>query len=149
MDWKIDLIKPALCLLLGALAIVDHKLKNIPVWPVTAALCTGMINIYLNTNGEWVRALSGMAIGGILCVLSKLTKSRIGMGDGLITAVIGIYMGTRFTFICISTAFFLASITALFLICLKRVGKNHKIPFIPYIFAGYIITIWIWTGEMR
>ena len=76
-----------------------------------------------------------------LCLLSKATNSRIGMGDGFVIAEIGMFMGAKLTFFCMSAAFFLASFAALFLLCRKKAGKNYKMPFIPYIFAAYTIII--------
>lgn len=134
MEWS-------LCLLLGILAIADYKNKKIPLWSVLAVFAIGLLNLHLQYYREWKNILSGSGVGVIICILSKATGNRIGMGDGFIIAAIGMLMGLRATLFCTGAAFLLASVAALFLLCIKRVGRNYNIPFVPYIFAAYVLTI--------
>lgn len=142
MNW----IQLSLCLLLGALAIADYKNRKIPVWPIAAALCIGILNLHLQHYRDWKSIAGGAGTGIALCMLSKVTDNRIGIGDGLVIAVIGMFMGAELTFFCMGIAFFLTSFAALFLLWIKKRGKNYKIPFIPYIFAAYIMTICMQAG---
>lgn len=142
MKW----IEWSLCLLLGALAITDSKNKEIPIWSIVPVLCIGILNLHLQHYRDWKSILGGISVGVTLCLLSKATNSRIGMGDGFVIAEIGMFMGAKLTFFCMSAAFFLASFAALFLLCRKKAGKNYKMPFIPYIFAAYTIIICMQRG---
>lgn len=142
MEW----IELPLCLLLGALAITDYKNKRIPLWTIVSVLCIGILNFFLQYDRDWKSILAGTGMGVTLCILSKITGNRIGMGDGLVITVIGMFMGVKLTFICMSTAFFLASFAALFLLCIKKAKRNYKMPFIPYIFAAYTIMICMQRG---
>lgn len=142
MEW----IELPLCLLLGALAITDYKSKKIPLWPIVTVLCVGILNLFLQYGRDWKSILGGAGMGAAICILSKATGNRIGMGDGLVITVIGIFMGVKLTFICMSGAFFLASLVALFLLFIKKAGRKDKMPFIPYIFAAYIILIYMQRG---
>lgn len=136
MEWS-------LCLLIGILAIADYKNKKIPLWSVLAVFVIGLLNLHLQHYREWENALGGSGVGVIICILSKATGNRIGMGDGLIIAAIGMFMGLKITLFCTGAAFLLASVAALFLLCIKRVERNYNMPFVPYIFAAYVLTICI------
>lgn len=140
-------IEWSLCLLLGILAIADYKNKKIPLWSVLAAFVIGFLNLHLQHYEEWENVLEGISIGVIICILSKATGNRIGSGDGLIIAVIGMFMGLRATLFCTGAAFLLASVAALFLLCIKRAGRNYNMPFVPYIFAAYVVTICALGGK--
>lgn len=142
MKW----IELPLCLLLGALAITDYKSRKIPLRVIVSVLCIGILNLFLQYDRDWKSILGGTGTGVVLCILSKATGNRIGMGDGLVITVIGMFMGLKFTFICMSAAFFLASFVALFLLFMKKAGRKYKMPFIPYIFAAYIILICMQRG---
>lgn len=139
-------IELSLCFLLGALAITDYKSRKIPLWPIALVLGIGILNLHLQHYRGWVSILEGAGAGVTLCILSKATGNGIGLGDGLVIAVIGIFMGARLTFFCMSVAFFLASLAALFLLCRRKGGRNYRIPFIPYIFAAYVIMLCIQRG---
>lgn len=142
MEWT----QFALCLLLGALAVADYKKREIPLWPIAAVLCIGILNLHMQHYRDWRNVLGGIGVGAVLLLLSKATSGRIGAGDGLVIMAVGIFAGLRSTLLCLCAAFFLASFGALFLLCVKRAGKDHKMPFIPYIFAAYILTVCMQTG---
>ncbi len=142
MEW----IELPLCLLLGALAITDYKSKKIPLWPIVAVLCIGILNLFLQYGRDWKSILGGAGMGVTLCIFSKTTGNRIGMGDGLVITVIGMFMGVKLTFICMSIAFFLASFAALFLVCIKKAERKYKMPFIPWIFVAYTMMICMQRG---
>lgn len=142
MEWT----QFALCLLLGALAVADRNKGKIPLWPIAAVLCIGILNLHMQHYRDWRNVLGGMGVGAVLLLLSKAINGRIGAGDGLVIMAVGIFAGLRSTLFCICAAFFLASFGALFLLCVKRAGKDHKMPFIPYIFAAYILTVCMQTG---
>lgn len=142
MEW----IQPALCLLLGALAILDQKDKKIPVRPIAAVLCMGVLHLCLNHYKDWESMLGGAGVGVVIYLLSKITNKQIGAGDGLVIGAIGIFAGVKATLFCTFAAFFFASFAAIFLILVKKAGKKYKMAFIPYIFAAYALTICMQTG---
>lgn len=138
-----NFINIALGILLLSLAIEDFRKKKIMVLPVAAAFLLGILHLAINDSLELKSAIGGAGIGVILCILSWVTKKQIGLGDGLVTAVMGIYMGMKFTLLSLCMAFFLVSPTALILCCLKKVKKKDRLPFIPFLFLGYVITVWM------
>lgn len=148
--FEVWLTKIAFGVWLAALAAEDFKNKSVKTWHIAAMLLPGILYAALYRYGGEESSLTillfllaDLVPGLILCLLSKLTRRGIGMGDALVTMVIGIYMGTRFAFICLCAAFFLASPAALLLYCLKKKQKTARIPFLPFLFAGYIMAFFI------
>jgi len=132
-------IEISLGVLLAAFAIEDLKYKSIRILPFIGAFLPGILHFVIYHVPEGKSILGGIGVGGILCLLCWATQKSIGFGDGLVTALIGIYTGLKFTVICLCAAFFLAALAALTLCCLKKVKKKEKIPFIPFLFLGYVL----------
>lgn len=76
MEWT----QFALCILLGALAVADYKKREIPLWPVAAVLCIGILNLHMQHYRDWKNVLGGIGVGAVLLLLSKATSGRIGAG---------------------------------------------------------------------
>lgn len=140
------IIEIPLGVLLAALAAEDLKSKRIKIFPVTAAFILGIINFIVYHQPDAKSLLGGVALGGGICLLWWITGKNIGLGDGLVIALIGIYRGLKFTVICLCAAFFLAAPAALILCCLKKGKKKGKIPFIPFLFLGYGLVSFIKGG---
>lgn len=132
-------IEVPLGILLAVLAMEDIKNKKITIWPVAAAFILGMLNFIIYHEPDGKSLLGGLALGVGICLLWWITGKSIGLGDGLVTALVGVYTGTKFTMICLCTAFFLAASAALMLCCIKKVKKKERIPFIPFLLLGYIL----------
>ena len=82
----------------------------------------------------------GMAVGIGMLLLSLLTKGSIGMGDGLVFCVTGIYLGGARNLELLFTSLLYAALFSLFLLAKGRgaVRKRKKeIPFLPFVFLGY------------
>lgn len=71
--------------------------------------------------------------GGILLLVSLLTKESIGYGDGVAVMVLGLWTGAWFTAGVLCVAVILAG---LFGIGYLVMGKRDAIPFIPFLLVG-------------
>lgn len=83
----------------------------------------------------------GMAVGIGILLLSILTGGSIGMGDGLVFCVTGIYLGGSRNLELLFMSLLYAALFSLFLLVKgKGTAKNRKreIPFLPFVFAGYV-----------
>lgn len=131
---------------LAALAAEDLRKKQVKIWHMAAAFVPGILYVAFYCRGEMGNVMGGIGVGLFLCLLSGLTEKGIGMGDGLVTMIIGIYSGMRFTLLCLLMAFFLVSPVALILYLLKRMKKRETLPFIPFLFAGYVLAFFVKRG---
>lgn len=83
----------------------------------------------------------GMGIGVIVVLISKITDGQIGMGDGGLLCVTGIYMGLYKNLELFFGGLLLASLWGIFLLVTKRGKRKTEIPFVPFLAASYFIMI--------
>ena len=84
------------CILLGTLGV--HSLEDIREKKITVniTLFSGIIGIVMHLlfqNQSIYEMLAGMLPGVGILLLSRLTKGKIGMGDGIVFMLTGLYLG--------------------------------------------------------
>ena len=140
------LIRLSFGMALTAFAFWDHKSKRLPMTPIFCLLAAGILFICAEETNNLKNTLLGVEIGALVCGIAKLTEGSIGMGDGLLALLTGLYMGGIFTFLCLCFAFLFSAVAALYLIGVKKKGKKESLPFVPFMLAGYIMTNWLQGG---
>ena len=85
---------------------------------------------FLNLK-DWKSVVSGGAAGSVFLIASNVTQGAIGLGDGYILTICGIVMGLIIFALCLVSAF------GILLWVRKKAGRHTKIPFAPFICAGY------------
>lgn len=86
----------------------------------------------------------GTAVGIGILLLSILTRGSIGMGDGLVFCVTGIYLGGNRNLELLFVSLLYAGLFSLFLLVKGKgaVKKRKKeIPFLPFVFLGYVTIV--------
>ncbi len=131
-------------LLLSA-AVTDSKIHKIPNAAVLIALGVGVA--LLGCEWIWRRetalsALISRFIGLIFCfavfyLLARLTKGGVGPGDVKLLAALGLLLGVFETLIATLLGLLLCALTGAVLMLVRRKKKADRIPFAPFLFAGY------------
>ena len=85
---------------------------------------------------EWLVAFFP---GIIILVIAKLTKEKIGEGDGYILVVLANYMNLWEICMLLQTAIIFTSLFALLLICNRKVSKEYPIPFLPFLWIAHMV----------
>ena len=135
--------------LLTAAAYIDALSHKIPNWIVlcTAAVFAGctVLDFVLSGTDAVPMALNSVLAAAVFFVVFFLVRlaSRGGVGDGdikMITAaalILGIY-GT-FSFLLVSHV--LAAVAAIALLVSKKATRKDGLPFGPFFYLGYLVTI--------
>lgn len=128
--------------LLGTLGL--HSLEDIRRKKITVKLTlfSGIAGILLHMlfqNQSIFEMLAGAVPGVFVLVASYLSKSKIGMGDGIVFMLTGLYLGLVENLRLMFVSFFLASLWGLYLLMIKRCEKSKRIPFVPFLFLGYCL----------
>lgn len=125
------------------MSIMDTKAKRVPVWMlwIGAVAALGVL-LYEGISGElngW-QAYRALMPGVILLAVAAVTK-KAGLADGIILMLLGISMGYEG---CVAVSLGSLVMIALFsgiLLALHRVKKDTRIPFVPFLAAGWFIFV--------
>lgn len=124
---------------LGVHSIEDIREKKITV-PITLFSAVLGIVLHLIYQRESIFAmLAGILPGIFILGLSRMTRGQIGMGDGMVFMLTGLYLGLVENLLLMCISFFLAGIWGLFRLVVCHCSKNERMPFLPFLFFGYLL----------
>ena len=122
------------------LAIDDMLNKSVRVGLLIAGLIPVAIS-FIPGGSEiqiWQRA-AGLIPGLLLIVAAGLTREKIGYGDGIILLITGIAIGIGALCKLLMISFFLLPVYSIAMLARGRLNKKSRIPFLPFVFAGYVL----------
>lgn len=123
-----------LCVFWWMAAVPDLKSKAIPVWiPIVFLLAAVTADVFLPTSIDKKILWSGAAPGGILLLLTLVSKRKIGEGDGLCLLTGGLIAGIGRILVILEGALVLVSLTGIFMIAAKRGRAEDRIAFLPFL----------------
>lgn len=94
---------------------------------------------------SWAFMVGGMMMGICIVSLRFLGIQMLGAGDGMVLLITGIVLGFGNNMELLMTGLLLASLYGI-VKCLKDGLRSKKeIPFIPFLFLGYLIQVF-WNG---
>lgn len=120
-------------------SIMDIREKHI-LLPLT--IICGVLGIVLRIweNGIGTFLFFSLLPGMFLLLFAWISKEKAGYGDGILLLAIGAYFsGSELMMLCM-TAIMCAGICGLVLYVFFHKGKNYEIPFVPFLFFGYLLT---------
>ena len=91
---------------------------------------------------------AGIVTGLVFVGLFFITDEKIGLGDGLLMTVTGIFLGGRQNASLIMTAMLLSACFSVLILILKKADRKTGFPFVPFVFAAYIIRMFIMAGRI-
>jgi len=85
-----------------------------------------------------IDCIGGILVGGSVVLISKATRGKVGMGDGLILCATGIGLGLWGNLELFAFALFMAAVLCIMLLILRLVDRKKSIPFVPFLFLSYV-----------
>ncbi len=131
-----------LCYLM-VLSIYDIKTRKIPVFWLLIGGVAALANlIYLGCDRPplefWSELLKSW-VPGVLMLLAGWLSGKVGYGDGCVLLVAGsILGGVKITAVFLG-GLFIAAMTAIVLLVFRKVKKNDKLPFIPFLAVSALV----------
>lgn len=128
---------------LAVLSICDIKRKSVPLWLVWAGMIfAAAVSLHGGIRGEinMLQLCKSLIPGTVLLILAGAT-GKAGCGDGIIVMALGLAAGYE---TCLFTLFGGLILIALFsggLLIIKKANRNTKIPFVPFLTAGWLLTV--------
>ncbi len=128
------------CTLLGMLgwcSVEDIRRKKVLIYPILGFGIIGIVMRMYFQNISIYEMLAGVAIGGVLLVLSIWTK-QMGTGDALVLMVSGIYLGFWENARLFFHGLFLCGVWSLVLLLIRKKRGKDEIAFMPFLFLAYL-----------
>ncbi len=91
-----------------------------------------LANLLLGYQSE-KHMMTGLGVGLFLLLASALTKGAIGLGDGLMLCVTGIFLGGEENFQLLTAGLFLCAVTLGFGLILGKARWKQRFPFVPFL----------------
>ena len=108
---------------------------------IVSVICALAVLIYNKDNTWWNYILSGIGYAAVFMLISRMTHSAIGIGDAFITGIIGLYLGFFHALLVVFYAFLLGGLISIVLFLMKKVSRQTTLPFVPFLTAGFIVSI--------
>lgn len=126
------------------MSIADIRNKRVSVWMLAiGGLGAAGVLLYEGINGElngW--QLCRGLIPGVILLAAAFATGKAGTADGMIVMLLGVFMGYEGCMAAALSGLLLLSLFSGILLMLRRVKRNTKIPFIPFLTAGWLLALW-------
>ncbi len=133
--------KIILLALLGWCSLEDVKQKKLTVMYI---LMFGVGGIFLHLMAPVCSIYSilwGMLLGLALILVSLVTRGSVGVGDGILLAVTGVYLGGSKNLELFMMGLLLAALWSLGLLVVKKKKGKEEIAFVPFLLISYFLMI--------
>ena len=124
-------------------AIFDIRKKEVYLFPMIVTGVIGILVQILWRSLHWGDFWGGIGIGVALLLLAKVTNEAIGYGDGMVVIVVGLWKGFFQTVELLLISLMIAALYSILLLVVKKVGKKHTMPFIPFLFIADLLLIFL------
>lgn len=130
-------IQTVILLFLAVGAYVDFCTKKVSgmFLGIFFIVCVACV-IYLKDYDNHWRYI-GLLTGIIFCVISYLSRQAVGLGDAVVSSILGFALGIYDMLLVLFLAFCFTAVIGSLLLVLKRIGRKTQIPFLPFVYVAY------------
>ena len=122
-------------------AYQDYRKRKINVYFLLTGGIIGLVVHLYSMEFDIIEILFGMGIGIMILLYGFLLGGGVGLADGMILIVSGIFLGFEKNLEVFVAGLFLVGITSLFLSVIKKKGRTYRIPFAPFLLVGYLFVM--------
>lgn len=118
----------------------DMKKQLIPLI-ISAIFCVAGFFLYLfgyTAHQSIPDLLLSICSGIILLILTIISKSSIGAGDGIMIITTGFFYPFCHNIAILLYSFITMALFALFLIIFKKYSGKYRLPFAPFLLSGFL-----------
>ncbi len=148
LQWLIYIILSSTLIII---AFIDLNEQIVPDIISLPGIVIGLILSFFVPYISFINSVLGVVVGGGIIFIIGLAgsvifkKEAMGGGDVKLAAMIGAFLGWKYTIISLFLGFFLGALVGIFLILSKIKSREDMVPFGPFIALGSFITL-LW-GE--
>lgn len=131
-------------ILLGILAVTayrDWKEQRICLYvPLGAGIIGVLLHLFYQER-SLADIFMGAGVGIAMLLVAWLGRECIGMGDGVMLMVSGVFLGFWRNLELLFLALFLTAVAALFLLVVKKKGRDYRMPFLPFLLVAFLFQL--------
>lgn len=141
-------------LLIGMItaSVIDIRKRKIPLYLMVGLMVFAFVTHFIYERLSITEMVFGAGMGLVLIGIAVVTKEKIGIGDGIIFVVVGLFLGFFGSIIILWYASIIAALSGLILCIVRKFDheklKDVTLPFAPCVLAGLIIYIIINGGHI-
>ena len=127
--------------LLSLCSLEDVKYRRLTVIYI---LMFGIVGVILHMFAPVCSIYSilwGMLLGIVLILISIATRGSLGLGDGILLVVTGVYLGGYGNLQLFLYGLLLSALCSLGLLVLKRKKRKDEIAFVPFLLLSYFLLL--------
>ena len=128
-------------LFLGYLSLFDIKTKRLPDTTIFLGLAAAVLMRIVSKGLPMQSYIIATVVGLMFVLISYFTKEKIGYGDSLIILAVGILLGVENLLFIICASLVMCSLTGIVIIIMNNFRGSFTLPFVPFIFAAFILLI--------
>ena len=133
------------------MSVFDIRKREVPLWSLLLCglLAAGRLVFRFLACGSFREILwtgIGGMLPGMLLLGLALLSGKAGMADGIVLLCAAAGEGYFFGMTQLLTALLLLAPVSGVLLALKKVRKNDRMPFLPFLTAGYLVAFY-WLGR--
>jgi len=123
-------------------SIPDVRKKQLPRLYLICCIIISVVLFIGSSRGVTLEAAAGLLPGIAVMILGRICGGGIGEADGIMLMLLGLLFGASECLKILLVAFFLAGITAVPLILFLHADRKSRLPFYPFLLAGFLVCRW-------
>lgn len=127
--------------LLGLCSLEDVRRRRLTIIYILMFGIGGIILHILTPVCSIYSILWGMLLGLAMMLLSLITHGSVGMGDGILLVVTGVYLGGYGNLELFMLGLLLSALWSLALLVLKKKTRKEEIAFVPFLLLSYFVML--------
>ncbi len=136
------------------ISVSDIRTRRIPVSMLLVLALTAIYHVtyklcYMGPSVELLRGMMAALLGalpGVAMTILSMYSDKVGKGDGLVIAAIGFCESCTFAALMMCLACILLALFSTVLLWRRRITKNTRMPYIPFLTVAYALIKFGMTG---
>ena len=129
------------------ISVSDIKTRKIPLSMLLVLMLTALYQVMMKIcnagpSAELLRGVMAALLGalpGVALTVLSVYSDKVGRGDGLVVAIIGLCESCTFATLMMCFACILLALFSMVLMCMRKITRNTRMPYMPFLTASYAV----------
>lgn len=128
------------------MSIMDVKSRRVPAWIlwIGAVAAAGTLLYEMISKGTTGWQICRGLLPGLALLAVAFATGKAGMADGVIMLLMGIFAGYEVCVAASLAGLFLLAFFSGILLALRKVKRDTRIPFVPFLTVGWFLAVCGW-----